>query len=124
MPADIVFDPAFNQAAQAAALIMAQVRNASHNPARDFGTGGCWTEAGQLGAANGNLAVGIFGVDAVDGYINDKVILNVGHRTVVHPRFHPRRNPAGRRPEMAAADPPDPRRPHLPLLLPVPPPAQ
>jgi hypothetical protein len=54
MPADIVFDPAFNQAAQAAALIMAQLRNASHNPARDFGMGGCWTEAGQLGATNGN----------------------------------------------------------------------
>jgi hypothetical protein len=87
MSGDVVFDPAFNTAAQAAALIMAKEEDLSHNPAAEFGKVGCWTAAGQTGASRGNLYLGRFGVTAIDGYIDDYGIADVGHRAwLLYPR--------------------------------------
>lgn len=82
VPADIEFDTNKNAKAQAAALIMSSTNRLSHDPATDFGTNGCWTPEGQEAASRGNLALGIFGVGAMDGYMQDAGSNNtaVGHR--------------------------------------------
>lgn len=88
IPADIEFDNALNAKAQAAALIMSEQGGLSHNPAQSFGTGGCWTAAGQEGAEKGNLALGSYGAESVDGYMEDHGgnNLRVGHRRwLIHP---------------------------------------
>jgi hypothetical protein len=87
MPADIVFDAGLSASAQAAALIMAKELALSHDPAEDFGTGGCWTQAGETGANRGNLYIGVFGVPSIDGYIDDYGIDTAGHRAwILFPR--------------------------------------
>lgn len=86
VPGDIVFDETLNAAAQAAALIMAKRGALSHDPASDFGTGGCWSSIGQTGASDGNLALGNFGVEAIDQYMDDGSSPEVGHRAwILHP---------------------------------------
>lgn len=82
VPADIVFSSTFNNDAQAAALIMAEQGALSHTPGASFGTGGCWTAAGDHAAGAGNLALGSHGPGAIDGYIEDTGSNNlaVGHR--------------------------------------------
>lgn len=82
LPADIEFDTNKNSKAQAAALIMSENDALSHDPATDFGTNGCWTPEGQDAASHGNLALGVFGVNAMDGYVQDPGGGNtaVGHR--------------------------------------------
>lgn len=82
VPADIEFDATKNSKAQAAALIMSENNALSHNPSNSFGVTPCWTADGQEAAAHGNLALGVYGVSAMDGYIHDPGSGNaaVGHR--------------------------------------------
>lgn len=82
VPADIEFDTNKSAKAQAAALIMSENNALSHNPSNDFGVTACWSPAGQEAASRGNLAIGMFGVGAMDGYVQDPGAGNtsVGHR--------------------------------------------
>ncbi len=82
VPADIEFDATKNAKAQAAALIMSETNALSHNPSNSFGVTPCWTPEGQEAASKGNLALGTFGVPAMDGYMEDPGGGNtaVGHR--------------------------------------------
>lgn len=73
------FDATYNAKAQAAALMMSVNRNLSHNPPN---TWTCYTEAGREGASSSNLYLGVFGPNAISGYIYDPGGGNyfVGHR--------------------------------------------
>jgi len=65
--------------AQEAALVMAAAGDLSHEPDGDWP---CYSEDAYTGASHSNLFLGEFGVDAVDGYIEDSGSDNikVGHR--------------------------------------------
>lgn len=82
LPGDISFTAAKSADAQAAALIMHERNDLSHDPLTDFGTGGCWSASGQSGASQGNLALGSYGPESVNGYMEDPGTGNevVGHR--------------------------------------------
>jgi hypothetical protein len=84
IPADIVFDTAFNTNAQAAALIMVEHGNLSHTPGATFGMTGCWTAAGETGANKGNLALGSYGPQSIIQYMEDE---GGGNTTVGHRRW-------------------------------------
>ena len=65
--------------AQEAALVMAAAGDLSHEP---DGSWPCYSEDSYTGASHSNLFLGVFGVDAIDGYIEDPGSDNieVGHR--------------------------------------------
>lgn len=65
--------------AQDAALVMAAAGDLSHEP---DGSWPCYSENAYTGASRSNLFLGVFGVDAIDGYIGDfgPDNLPVGHR--------------------------------------------
>ena len=81
IPADIIFVDDLNQAAQMTALIMSGNDNISHFPLL-AGFGNYLSADGIQGAADSNLAIGSYGPDSVDGYMQDKGSGNtaVGHR--------------------------------------------
>lgn len=75
----VAYDTALNQRAQDGALISSAEGALSHTPAS---TAKCWTSSGRTGTENSNLALGLSGTSAVDGYIDDTGDNNtqVGHR--------------------------------------------
>lgn len=86
IPADIVFSEEANRVAQAAALLMSVNRQLSHSPPA---TWQCYSDDGAVGAGSSNLYLGVFGPDAISGYIRDPGAGNdfVGHRRwVLYPQ--------------------------------------
>lgn len=86
VPNDVVFSPTSNQKAQAAALMMSINRALSHTPPTSWL---CYSDLGYSGASSANLYLGIYGWDAIDGYIMDPGDGNyfVGHRRwVLYPQ--------------------------------------
>lgn len=73
------FREEYNAKAQAAALMMSVNSRLSHSPSADWT---CFTEAGQEGAGSSNLFLGVYGLNAISGYIYDPGSSNdaVGHR--------------------------------------------
>ena len=85
VPAGITLSDASNHDAQAAALMMSANASQSHSPPPSWR---CYTQAGADGAGNGNLFLGTYGWNAIDGYILDPGDGNgfVGHRRwILHP---------------------------------------
>lgn len=68
-----------NRLAQEAALVMAAAGDLSHEPDSSWP---CYSQAAYDGASRSNLFLGLFGVPAIDGYIEDPGEDNyeVGHR--------------------------------------------
>lgn len=79
VPAQITFLPAYNEKAQAAALMMSRNNTLMHNPPSDWL---CFTTLGKNGASSSNLAMGAYGWVAIDLYMKDPGDGNgfVGHR--------------------------------------------
>ena len=73
----VTFDPALNQKALAAALMMAAEGGLSHYPGSGWA---CNTADGVTAAARSNLYVGISGAAAMLGYAHDEGIPSLGHR--------------------------------------------
>jgi uncharacterized protein YkwD len=81
----VQLDATFSARAGEAALMMAANNALSHTPPLSWL---CYTAAGADGAAHSNLALGVAGPQAVDGYIEDGGATNaaVGHRRwLLHP---------------------------------------
>ena len=75
----------YNTMGQAAALMMSANGKLSHSPTSDWT---CYTELGKTGAGKSNLFLGMFGPEAIDGYIRDPGEGNTaaGHRRwILHP---------------------------------------
>ena len=81
VPAGVVLDDALNEIAQYTALIMGGNDSISHFPL-DVGFNNYITSIGTQGAQDSNLAIGSYGADSIDGYMEDKGLGNVsvGHR--------------------------------------------
>ena len=79
IPAVTGFDATYTAKAQAAALMMSVNRALSHTPPASWT---CYTEAGREGAGSSNLYLGIYGPEAISGYVHDPGAGNyfVGHR--------------------------------------------
>lgn len=75
----IHLDRESSRLAQEAALVMAAAGDLSHEPGESWP---CYSEDAYTGASHSNLFLGVFGVDAIDGYIEDfgSDNLPVGHR--------------------------------------------
>lgn len=73
------FNDTYNQKAQAAALMMSVNRTLSHSPDESWI---CYTAEGREGAGSSNLYLGVYGPDAISGYVYDPGSGNyfVGHR--------------------------------------------
>lgn len=85
VPAVIEEDKKYSGLAQAGALMMSAEGRLSHEPGPDYE---CFSDDGELAAANSNLYLGRVGPWAIDGYIEDPGDKNidVGHRiTILHP---------------------------------------
>ncbi len=85
VPAVITEDVAKSIQAQEAALMMARTGRLSHTPDNSFA---CYTDTGADMAGKSNLALGLSGLDAIDGYMFDAGSNNtkVGHRNwILHP---------------------------------------
>jgi uncharacterized protein YkwD len=83
VPAKITENAAFSAAAQQAALMVARSGRVSHNPDPSYV---CRTPAAVDAAGLSNLFLGFSGVDAINGYVRDEGIDDVGHRAVLlHP---------------------------------------
>ncbi len=70
-------------AAHQMALMSAATGELSHHPDNSFA---CHTSEGAAAAGISNLYLGLNGLDAIDGYVRDDNVPNVGHRNVL---FHP-----------------------------------
>jgi len=85
---DIVSDRAdYNSAAQQTALMMAAQGSLSHSPGPSWA---CNTTSGAATASKSNLALGTYGISAIDAYIQDSGLnnLEMGHRrTVLYPQL-------------------------------------
>lgn len=80
VPANITFDPTFNQKAQQAALMMSANRQLSHTPTSNWL---CYSTAGAEAAGKSNIGIGQSGPKAIaEGYLRDPGSNNavVGHR--------------------------------------------
>lgn len=79
LPASIAFDPDKNSGCQSAALMMSANRSISHNPPTSWIY---YSVAGAQAAGHSNLALGVYGPDAIDAYMVDAGTSNrpVGHR--------------------------------------------
>jgi uncharacterized protein YkwD len=79
VPASITLSPAFNAAAQKAALMMSANGRLSHSPDASWR---CYTADGARGAGSSNIGLGIAGPGIVDLYMKDYGASNapVGHR--------------------------------------------
>lgn len=81
VPAGVVLDDSLNEIAQYTAMIMGGNDSISHFPV-DVGFNNYITPSGTQGAADSNLAIGSYGPDSIDGYMEDKGLgnISVGHR--------------------------------------------
>jgi uncharacterized protein YkwD len=82
---EVQLDATYSAKAGEAALMMAANNLLSHDPPRSWL---CYTLAGADGAAHSNLALGVAGPRAIDGYIEDGGTTNAaaGHRRwLLHP---------------------------------------
>ncbi len=79
--ADVVLEDDLNEIAQLTAIIMGGNDDISHTPVLD-GFTNYITAVGNTGAGDSNLAIGSYGPDSVNGYMQDKGVGNfaVGHR--------------------------------------------
>jgi len=79
LPGDVTLDATLSAKCQDAALIMIANGSLSHQPPN---TWTCWTQNGADAASKSNLAIGVYGPDAIDLYISDPGAGNsaVGHR--------------------------------------------
>lgn len=75
----ISMDSESSRLAQAAALVMSAAGDLSHSP---DSTWRCFSEDALTGASNSNLSLGDFGVESIDGYMEDPGAdnIDVGHR--------------------------------------------
>lgn len=75
----VSFDAGLSSKAQQAALIMEAQWGLSHNPPSNWK---CWTQTGAHAAGSSNLALGVSGANAIQGYMEDPGAGNepVGHR--------------------------------------------
>ena len=73
----VAMDSTSSAMAQQAALMMKANNQLDHYPPLSWH---CATYQGQLGAANSNLALGVNGTAAVDLYIQDAGVTDLGHR--------------------------------------------
>ncbi len=75
----IRLNPGYNTKAQHAALLMSANRALSHTPSTDWS---CYRASGEEGAGSSNLFLGVYGPQAISGYIYDPGEGNypVGHR--------------------------------------------
>jgi len=73
------FNSSYSQKAQAAALMMSVNRKLSHQPDSSWA---CYTAEGRQGAGSSNLYLGVYGPEAISGYIEDPGSGNyfAGHR--------------------------------------------
>jgi uncharacterized protein YkwD len=86
LPATVTLRDDYNAKAQAAALMMSVNNQLSHNPPT---TWQCYSDAGHQGASNSNLYLGVYGWNAISGYMRDPGSGNyfVGHRRwVLYPQ--------------------------------------
>jgi uncharacterized protein YkwD len=79
VPAEITFDATYTAKAQQAALMMSANNQLSHSPPA---TWSCYTADGAAAAGSSNLALGMYGWNAISGYMKDPGTGNgaVGHR--------------------------------------------
>ncbi|MBW6467052.1 MAG: CAP domain-containing protein [Brevefilum sp.] len=79
VPADVTFSEESNRKAQAAAFLMSVNGALSHNPPT---TWTCYSTLAHEGASSSNLFLGVYGWDAITGYMKDPGAGNdaVGHR--------------------------------------------
>lgn len=87
VPADVTFDSEYNRLAQTAAIMMAANGQLSHTPPPDWKL---YTAEGAATAGKSNLALGAYGVEAIDLYMEDPGSNNgpVGHRRwILHPQL-------------------------------------
>ena len=75
--APITLDPALNQMALAAALMMRAANRLSHSTGPSWP---CYTADGSTGAASSNLYLGRSGSEAMIGYVQDVGVASLGHR--------------------------------------------
>lgn len=73
----VTMDSTYSAMAQQAALMMKSNNQLDHYPPL---TWHCATSDGQLAAANSNLALGASGTSAIDLYISDAGVTDLGHR--------------------------------------------
>ena len=86
VPADVSLNADSNRKAQAAALMMSVNHQLSHSPPSSWL---CYSADGADGAGSSDLYLGVYGPDAVSGYIKDPGASNsfVGHRRwVLYPQ--------------------------------------
>ncbi len=85
---DVVAERAdYSSAAQQTALMMAAQGSLSHSPGTSWA---CHTTTGAATASKSNLALGTYGIGAIDAYIQDSGLnnLEMGHRrTVLYPEL-------------------------------------
>jgi hypothetical protein len=79
VPADVTFSEESNRKAQAAAFLISVNGALSHNPPT---TWTCYSTLAHEGASSSNLFLGVYGWDAITGYMKDPGDTNdfVGHR--------------------------------------------
>jgi uncharacterized protein YkwD len=79
VPAKVTLKDEYNAKAQAAALMMSVNNQLNHDPPASWQ---CYSDAGHEGAGNSNLYLGVYGWNAITGYMRDPGSGNyfVGHR--------------------------------------------
>lgn len=79
IPANVKFVDEYNRKAQQAALMMSANNQLSHSPDSSWR---CYTDAGEQAAGSSNLYLGVYGWNAISGYIQDPGAGNffAGHR--------------------------------------------
>lgn len=77
IPALTGFNSTYNTQDQAAALMMAANQTLNHTPPT---TWKCYTQTGYDGSSTSNLALGAYGPDAIDLYMEDGGTPSLGHR--------------------------------------------
>jgi uncharacterized protein YkwD len=79
MPATVTLNDVYNAKAQAAALMMSVNGQLSHTPPSSWQ---CYSDAGREGAGSSNLYLGVYGWNAITGYMRDPGSGNyfAGHR--------------------------------------------
>jgi hypothetical protein len=86
VPAVITLNDAYNQKAQAAALMMSRNNTLNHTPPSNWP---CYSASGSAGASTSNMALGLSGPAAISLYMRDSGDLNAaaGHRRwVLYPQ--------------------------------------
>ncbi|MFA4928551.1 MAG: CAP domain-containing protein [Patulibacter sp.] len=73
----VTWDPALNERALAAAMLMGANGQLSHGPPPSWR---CWSQQASDGASTSNLYLGLSGAAAIVGYLDDAGIPSLGHR--------------------------------------------